>query len=284
MLKLGKTFRSERARHKIQLVAAIFLTVVLLIAIPVAAWFANRREIVKLQRVSSPNALYLSAAHREDSSCFEINGVDAEEIVVDGYGTKILDGQGKEQKITHKDYVFSVTGDAVDKFTIQLAYTTNNPFTYEVYAAKELTTNPREPGVPVDYVEYELTGKGVTGMPVITGITPTPPAHLFYKVDTTVTEGGASGKYNGRYLNSSTGTEADQSYHADTYDGYGRVDGDAEPVYWQATNVSAKPGEVNANKEAFSRHFILRVKWEAGELDNTAKETDIIYITVKATS
>ena len=289
MQKQNKTYDSARRRHKTQLVVALLLTVALLVAIPVAAWFANRREIVKLQRISSPNSLFLSAAHREDSQCFEINGIDADELVVDGYGNKILDLDGKEQKITHKDYVFCVTGDSVDKFMIQLAYTTNNPFTYEVYAAEELRTNPRISGVAVDYVDYEYKGIGVTGMPEITDAPVSPSTHLYYRIDTSVTEGGAAGKYNGRYLNlvnTSSGPDANGTYHEQTYDEYSssKVHHDAEPVYWQATNVSAIPGQSNPNKLNFSRNFILRVSWNESELDNTLKETDIVYITVKATS
>ena len=55
-----------------------------------------------------------------------------------------------------------------------------------------------------------------------------------------------------------------------------------EPIYWQATGVKAIPGRNNPDKETFYRHFILRVSWPQGSLNNTDKETDIIYISVKA--
>ena len=287
---------------KVQLTAAMILTAALLIEIPVFAWFTNQRKAAEMYKVNNPNSLILSAAHREDSTNFEINGVNADEILVDGEGSKILDANQQEQKITHKYYVFNVTGDSVSKFTIQLAYTTNNPFTYELYAANELTERPAAvPQQPVDYVEYTLTGETVEGIPQLSGeeyhlsAAPPenpadPPTKLYYQIDHQETDGGVAvaGKYNGHYLNSTNGTNAnsdpDNSYYEMAYDTYTNTHQNAKPVYWQATNVSAIPGTVNSNKIPFSRHFILKVSWPAGSLDNTAKETDIVYITVKATS
>lgn len=299
MKKRIEQFKKLSLNRKVQLIAASVITCALIVAIPVVAWFGQKREIIKLQKVKSPNVLFLSAAHREDSVNFEVKGIDADEILVDGYGDPILDNNQNEQKITHKDYVFSVTGDAVDKFTIQLAYTTNNPFEYEIYAAEEVTASEvvRQAGTEFQYVEYKLTDMGVTGMPVVSGgdyhLNVHSPSSLFYKIDSTETDSGkaVNGKYTGQYLNltqESSGSHQDgksnDAYHGITYDSYSYVHHDVEPVYWQVTGVSAMPGEVNSNKQAFSRHFILRVKWNSGDLDNTTKETDIVYISVKATS
>ena len=291
MRKINKDIFKATVSHKIQLVAAIVVTV-LVFAVPVFAWLSHQREIVRLQKVRSPNSLFLSAAHREDSVHFEVTGIDAEELLVDGYNDPILDEHGDTQNITHKDYVFSITGDAVEKFTIQLAYTTNNPFVYEVYAADELTASQivRRHGEEFEYVVYELTGDNVPGMPVITGEQHHPSAVpgtvLYYKIDEDMTDGGkaTAGKYTGRYLNG-TAQAADTTgpYHDVTYATYTYVQADAEPVYWQATDVSAIPDSGNPNKEAFSRHFILRVRWAENALSNATKETDIVYISVQAT-
>lgn len=281
---------------KIQLITAAVVTVALLFALPAFAWLNFQRRIVKIQKIDTPNPLFLSAAHREDSVCFEIDGIDADEVFVDGYGSPILDAHGDEQNISYKDYVFSVTGEAVGKFTIQLAYTTNNAFTFEVYAADELTERPAiASGVPVDFVTYTLTGRTVDGMPELTAAKYHPDAEasdvLYYRINRSISENqaviGSGGVYVGRYLNSTDGTAADDDalgiYLDKAYGTYGNVQSDAMAVYWQARNVSAFPGESNPNKVAFSRHFILRIKWEPGTLNNSAKETDIVYIAVKAT-
>lgn len=305
MKKIKEKFKNLSVSRRVQLVAALVVTIALLIAAPTVAWFSYQREIIKLQKVDSPNSLYLSAAHREAEANFLIDGINADTLVVDYQGTKILDQNNKEQKITHMDYVFCVTGDAVDEFTIQLAYTTNNPFEYEIYAAKELSEEEMlaevtsTAGQEYPYVQYTLTGDRVAGLPTLTSdannnyhLDAASPAKLYYKIDTTVSDNFATdGKYTGDYLNLDTadtnGTNqnalASGTYHTKTYDQYSNVHIDSEPVYWQTKRVSAIPGTSNSNKQAFSRHFILRVKWDAGTLDNTTKETDIVYITIKAT-
>lgn len=304
MKKLKEKFNKLSVSRKVQLVAALAVTIAFLIAVPIIAWFNYQREIIKLQKIDSPNVLFLSAAHREDETNFLVDGINADALIVDYQGNKVL-SNGNEQKITHMDYVFNVTGEAVDEFTIQLAYTTNNPFEYEIYAAEELDETEMSAevastaGQEYPYVVYTTTGERVTGMPNLVSdsnnnyhLNTTPPAKLYYKIDNSLTDNFAiSGLYRGTYLNLDTantnGTNQNAlstgNYHTKTYDQYSNVHIDAEPVYWQTLRVSAFPGSTNANKQAFSRHFILRVKWDAGSLDNTSKETDIVYITVKAT-
>lgn len=293
MKKLLRNISKLSVIRKVQLVAAVLVTIALLIVIPTAAWFSYQREIVKIQKIKAPNVLYLSAAHREDSVNFSVTGINADEIQKDGFGNPIKEGN-VEQKITHKDYVFCVTGDAVEKFTIQLAYTTNNPFTYTIYAAEEVLPENvvRENGVEFEYVAYKLTGNGVEGMPVVNGAdyhtSAEADSYLYYKINTSITDNGKaiSGRYPGAFLNKQSEShtaDATGTYHNMTYDEYTNVQINAEPVYWQATNVSASPTSINANKDAFSRHFILRVSWEPGSFDNTTKETDMVYISVMAT-
>ena len=300
MKKLIRELNKLSVGRKLQLMAALLLTVLLIIIIPVKAWFNYQRRIVKLQKVQAPNVLFLSAAHREDEVNFCIDGINADDLVLDGYGHKVLDDQGKEQKITHKDYVFCVTGEAVDQFAIQLAYTTNNPLCYEVYAAKEVTEPVRVEGEEDAYVAYKLTGDTVEEMPLLSGSQYNLDASaenddvLYYTIDSTsyTNDGAVNGRYAGTYLNLKDGStdtnqnaKNDDGYYGLSYGEYSstNVHDDAIPVYWQATNLEALAGEQNANKEPFCRHFILRVRWEAGALQNSTKETDIIYITVKAT-
>ena len=295
MQKIINKLKGISFSKRMQFITAIILTISLIITIPVFAWFSNQRKAAEMFKIENPNSLFLNAAHREDVTNFEINGINADEILVDGNGNKILDSNNKEQKITHKYYVFSVTGDSVNKFTLQLAYTTNNPFTYNIYSAKELTVRPAvTSGQPVDFVEYTLTDETVEGLPELSGdqyhLTARKPDKLYYQIDKTVTDDGIAinGKYIGRYLNSTNGTDADSdpqnSYYKIAYGEYSNTHQAAKPVYWQAENISAFPGTDNYNKDPFSRHFILEVSWPAGSLINDTKETDIIYITVKATN
>ena len=222
LIKLKK-FNELTLSKKVQLVVAILLTLCLAIVVPTYAWFTVQRKAAEMYEVEAPSTLILSAAHREDSVNFEVKGIDADEILVDGNGNPIKDSNEKDQKITHKDYVFCVTGDSVDKFTIQLAYTTNNPFTYQIYAAKELTQAQLNSeladehfevsGNEVDYVGYDVVNDPAEGMGDIqlTDDNGNSKYHqnitsgkLYYRIDKSVTEGGSNGLYNGTNLGSST--------------------------------------------------------------------------------
>ena len=297
---MKKNFLQLSLSKRIQIIVAMVLTLAILIAVPSFSWFSYQRRIIKLYKVDKPNPLYLSAAHREDSMHFEIDGIFIDEILVDGDGDPILDGEGNEQKITYKDYVFCVTGEAVRSFTIQIAYTTNNPFTYQVFAAKELTDKPATTdGEPVDYVEYVLTGDRQEGIPELNGDAyhSNAPAStiMYYQIDKTVAEKtgiiDSNGKYPGIFLNSTDGRLADNDSNGSSgtyltfgYGEYLNIQQNARPVYWQARNVATTPGDNNANKAPFSRHFILRISWTEGSIDVATKETDIVYLSVKATS
>ncbi len=302
--RISKAIKKLSTKQKVQLIAALIVTVALFSTATSLAWFSYQRRIAKVMKIDSPNVLYLNSAHREDAINFEVKGINAEEKIVDDYNNAVLYDNsgnvdmenGEKKNITHKDYVFNVTGEAVDTFTIQLAYTTNNPFSYELYAANEYTATEaaslKVAGNEAVLVEYKLSQTTLDpNLPAITGsqhhLDVAPPNSLYYKIDTGCLDTQAtSGRYTGRYLNKTTdlnGDEiADGTYKAKTYPGYNNVQGNADPIYWQANGVEAFPGDANPDKSAFSRHFILRVKWDEGELDNSAKETDIIYITVKA--
>ena len=271
MKKLKNGFLRMPKKRKVELVAAVIISVSLIVSIPITAWFGYQRKIIKLQKINSPNTLILSAAHGEDTICFNIDGIDADEKIKNGNSSEISD-----QRITHKDYVFCVAGEAVSEFTMQLAYTTNNPFTYQIFASDEHTEKPAfDTNAEAPFVEYTYTGDTISGMPDTVS---------FNDVNTSSTLYYTYGaNISGTYLNLDTSNnDATNSYHNETYSGYNTVHKDAEPVYWQATGVKTLPGG-NFTKAPFYRHFILRVSWPDGALNNTTKETDIIYLTVKAT-
>lgn len=119
-------FRTLSTAQKIQLILALLATAALMIAVPTAAWFNYQRQIVKLQKIQSPNTLILSAAHHEDRMYFKVDGINADENQVDGNGVEltrtVVNDKGETVqepiKISHKDYVFCVAGEAVDQFTL----------------------------------------------------------------------------------------------------------------------------------------------------------------------
>ena len=96
----AKKHSSGRAQ-KIQLAAAAVLTLSLFIGIPVYGWFHWQRELARLERIHAPNALIVTAAHREDAFYLEMGTIDVSARWRDGLGQDV--GQ-----MLYKDYVFCV--------------------------------------------------------------------------------------------------------------------------------------------------------------------------------
>lgn len=140
-------------------------------------------------------------------------------------------------------YVFGVRTNNVPSFTVQLAHTTNIPFTYTIYPAT----------------------------PVASGQTPdiTEDGASFVKSATSL-----SGEYANQTALGSNLARRDDDYYNSTYgvkgSVYGNVQKNAMPLYWQSSNIS--PSSENS-----VTYFILEVSWTAGEND---KETDMVYLTV----
>ena len=231
----------------------------ILAATAVFAWFYLGRRAAAMARISNPVTIYINAGHAEDIRYLNLGGIDVER-------GGIVDGDNKYQ-----DFVFCVRGENVSQYKLQLAYTTNNQFGYEVYRAT--TDTQVSPKGFVVYTTHDDNPRDITyyipnGATAISGAT---------KNAKTV-DGETLGKKNGDY---SSGV----NYHDKTYEGYGNADENdndvtndkvnkyAEPIYWQSTDSII--GNAGVGNE-FEHYFILRVIWK-----NTAKntkETDIIYI------
>ena len=146
---------------KIQFIIAAVCTVLLVVGIPVYAWFKSQREIARLERIDAPDVLFITAAHKEDVIYLERGGIDvkAEWKDKDGNGTQML----------YKDYVFAVAGEYVPSYALQMAHTTNNGYTYQIYKAIVTTDAPGE---------NQVEGKGfslvevVSACPTNWGMTP----------------------------------------------------------------------------------------------------------------
>ena len=290
-MKSIKLFWTETSKkQKIQVIIATFLTLLLTIQIPVMAWFRKQREAARFERINAPNTLFVTAAHREDSK----------NLVMDG---KWMYANGNEYgKMEYQDFVFAVAGDYVEDFTLQLAHTTNNPYTYEIFEAEALTHPPSDNEIKgKDYVTYKVTNTWppeLTVMPDNDGTVKENESILYYYIkkkdekpitlnqtvktgdndaalevntcsyaDTTIT-------YNGHYLNMGNDGKATDKFKSLTYDSYQHYDQRVQPLYWQCTNI---PGSNGVNKNAFYREYILRVYFN--NATTTYKDTDMVYIT-----
>ena len=210
---------------------SIIMSVFILVTIPVYSWFAKRNLNVYAP-ITTSTSLYIGAGNGEDIRYLYFDGIDV------------------ENKTTYKDYVFSVSGEFVKHYKLQLAFTTNNQFTFELYRASD-----EGPDSIDGSVVYTTHGENE-------------------EVITYYIQGSAlSGTYLNKDGNSILG-KTDDDYYEQTYGEYENVNKYAVPLYWQTTDtIDLDDGT------AFTHYFILRVKTNNKELND--RETDIICIAAK---
>ncbi|MBR3641488.1 MAG: hypothetical protein IKN53_05620, partial [Oscillibacter sp.] len=198
------------------------------------AWLHTSRQVAAVAPVDNPMSIYINAAHQEDIQYMDLSDIDMERERPNG------------TRYNYQDFVFTVQGEYIRAFRLQLAYTTNNQITFEIYQAEE------DPNGDVLYVSAE-DGSSV-----------------YYSAD-----GGALPL---TYLNAQSGNKlANNTLHTDTYGSYNNVNLYAEPIYCQTTNTIAVRHREGIR---FHNYFILRATWPAERTND--KETDIIYIAAKA--
>jgi hypothetical protein len=228
----GRHKLNIRKLEKLQFIIASLLTVLLAVMLVSLAWYYHQRGLQTATEIHTPYQLYITAGHQEDVTNLSLGEID----VTSG---------------TSKDYVFCVYGtSSVKTIVLQLAHTTNIPFSYTISRAEEMESQPSE-----SYVVYT----GEDGK------------EYYYKKGSVV---------QGNYLNldEDTGSVTNQ-YHDLTYgdgiqdDGYQNVQENAEPLYWQGTDETVqKDGTTD-----FYNYYILTISWAEGTVKNN-KETDIVYL------
>ena len=140
-------FRKLEKKKKLQLVIAVSISVVLLVALPVYAWFTHKRSIALTTKINAPTQLYITAGNKESVANLEMADIDVENG-------------------SYKDFVFGIGGADVQQYQIQLAHI---PFEYEIYRAKSVSeTEKSEAVVYVSDEEnktfyYKIDGNKISG-------------------------------------------------------------------------------------------------------------------------
>lgn len=278
MKKIFKKYNMLSFRTKVQIISAVTLTLAIALVVPVYAWFSNQKKAAEMFKIEYPNSLYINAANREDQVEFELGGININEYVRDSNKDLVLDPETNEPiKISKKQYVFSVSGTNTNTYTLQMAHTTNNYFTYRIYQATQTSVKPPSG----EYVEFSTNHGAHTENPLLTvgdDVVNTASDTTLYYI-----KGAEIGNPSTSYLNlDASGTQALPSgtYYTPNYGDNSNVEIRDVPLYWQAS--------VNANQlsnKVFCNYFILEVTWEnrSGKIIED-KETDLIYFSVKRTS
>ena len=239
---------------KLPWIAALLLVIISITCYQTYAWFSHQKKIAELQKVKEPNQLFISAAYAEDVIYFSIPKIDVSDTT----------------KPTTAIYPFAVAGEYVNTFTLQLAHTTNVPFTYRIYEAKAYDvdgTGRVEYTVGEQWAEFsglEFEQRKVNGSSI--------QGRTYYLEKGTLV--------NGSYLNDTTSDGkkiATNKYHEETFEAYNNVQANAEPLYWQKTGITSVPDSSSWGAKPFFKTFVLEIDW-TGLTEYNNKETDVIYI------
>lgn len=247
--RLLEHFKGLRTEQKVESVIAAVLTVCLLVAAPVYAWFAFSDKLETLTGIKAPAALDIKAGRAEDIQYFELKNIDIESL-----------GEGGKSY-----YVFCViTGSTGINYDIQLAHTTNIPFTYKLYRAVDGTSSDFH----VDYTAHDGSDE-----------------HSYYKEGTEVTLVNCNPDtvYSGRTLGMK---DSSDGYYTKTYDSSDTPEIYAVPLYSQVKNLPTLDPEhdfyiLELSWNSASSAAEGFAKWNAAENN---KETDVIYLSAKKTT
>ena len=102
--RIFERFKKLNKKKKIQLVTAAVLTMALLVALPLYAWFTHTRSIAMTTQINAPTQLYITAGNKESVANLEMGNIDVESgtykditytltaTLVDSSGNEIGDG------------------------------------------------------------------------------------------------------------------------------------------------------------------------------------------------
>ena len=223
----------------------------------VYAWFFYKRQLETLTWIKTPIRLEIGSGNNHDIAYLDMGSIDA-------------DTQDHSM-----NYVFCVYGEPIDMYSLQLAYTTNIPFYYEVYRAQlstsEQTTSDNIVTVPFTYTDN--SGEHTENFTYDKSSTPVISAKPLNQM--TATEITKHQSHNLSYGDENGQNAVDSS----------KVQKNAEPLYWLASEnnldmLNPKNKGKNAfGGDCFCDYFVLRVYWDENTVSND-KETDMVYLTV----
>ena len=249
----------KKIKKKTVLLFTLAATGLILVGVIVYAWFFYKRQLDTLTWIKTPIRLEIGSGNNHDIAYLDMGSIDA-------------DTQDHSM-----NYVFCVYGEPIDMYSLQLAYTTNIPFYYEVYRAKlstsEQTTSGNIVNVPFTYTDN--SGEHTENFTYDNSKSPVISAKPLSKMTTEEIT-----KHQSHDL--SYGDENGQNAVESS-----KVQKNAEPLYWLASENNLdmlNPPIENRGKNAFGGdcfcdYFVLHVYWDENTVSND-KETDMVYLTV----
>ena len=239
-------------------------------------------------KVNAPTVLTIGAGAADNSEMIDLANIDVERKVG---STRVFEGE----------YVFAVRGKYISAYDLQIARTTNIPFTYEVYRVSKVEKQGGEEnlrnglGTTNSVTNTALNDGSYNGTVYKTADYTSADSVLYYYPY--IDSGVNSTMLSGDFLNDKTKTgtiggdvpigdgeesiNQNETFHKHNYGTganttYDNVNEYAEPLYWQALNI---PVNYKSDTGDFVDYYVLKLKWTSQFSNN--KETDMIYITAR---
>ena len=116
--RIFERFKKLNKKKKIHLVTAAVLTMALLVALPLYAWFTHTRSIAMTTQINAPTQLYITAGNKESVANLEMGNIDVEsgtyKNITYTLTVKLVDSSGNE--IGDADFdKYSVIFDGITK-------------------------------------------------------------------------------------------------------------------------------------------------------------------------
>ena len=238
----GNTDKKKQKRKLI--LSGVALALSGLILVVSYAWFYMRREMSTVAWIKAPIVLDIRAGNKQDIKYLDMGNIAVGE----------RDGS--------KDYVFCVHGKPVDNYSLQLAYTTNIAFHYDVYRADLVKDGSGK--VTFESPNNTATFNIVGDKPVISGLS--------------MNEIKANNLSPSQYQSHALSYGDKKKENIVVKD---KVQENNEPLYFLAEENGVKvmkPRNISEDHTEFLDYYVLRVSWKAGEVHED-KETDIVYLT-----
>lgn len=235
-------------------IIALILAVVLLIGVTLS-WFFNKRELDSLTWIKTPIRLDIRSGNDHDIAYLDLGSIDADT---------------PDRTI---ERVFCVYGEPVDNYSLQLAYTTNIPFYYDIYRANYDENNGNvvftytdKEGDHTEKFSYATDSTGKVLDPVIQA----KPLNTMDKTEIADHQSHTLSYGDEKGLN-----PVDQS----------KVQSNAEPLYWLAhenglnvMNPKNVQTDTTTKSSYFCDYYVIKIHWDENTVIND-KETDMIYLT-----
>lgn len=224
------------------------------------AWFLRQRQLETLTWIKTPIVLDIGSGNHHDIKYLDMGSIDAENT-----------------ENNERLYVFCVYGQPVDTYSLQLAYTTNIPFYYDVYRAElapDTTAQASDSRADWQTVDFTYNEDGTTKTERFQYNTKSDPVISAKPL----------------YVITNEEIKAHQSHNLSYGDDKGqspvdaqKVQSNAEPLYWlaQENGLSVlNPENIYAGNgiSYFCDYFVIKVHWDRDTAQNN-KETDMVYLT-----